>query len=76
MCDFNENSIKAPWSRLADLMNAELGTAIDPRLLRAFIVDNWRPVTAYAHAIHAVHEADIAAQELERSSQTLEKSTS
>lgn len=43
---------RTPAQKLADLMKAELDVAISPTRLRIFIEENWRTVSAYAHAIH------------------------
>jgi hypothetical protein len=46
-----------PHKRLASLMNRELGTDIDPRLLRLFIKHHWSKVSTLAHQIHDEGEA-------------------
>lgn len=42
----------SPEEKLADLMNRDLGTRLQPREIRMFIRANWRKVSAYSHAIH------------------------
>jgi len=41
-----------PDVRLAELMNAKLGTEVTPAQIKAFVLDNWRLVQAYSHSIH------------------------
>lgn len=43
---------RTPAQKLADLMKAELDVSVSSTRLRIFIEENWRQVTAYAHAIH------------------------
>jgi len=42
-----------PEHKLADLMNNDLGVTVEPKLLRLFVLHNWRSVSLLAHAIHA-----------------------
>lgn len=45
-----------PETRLASLLNKDLGTATTPREIRMFVRANWKLVCAYAHAIHDTAE--------------------
>ena len=59
MCDgriYSTERDTTPETRLASLLNKDLGTAITSREMRMFVRANWKLVCAYAHAIHDTAE--------------------
>jgi len=60
MCTDGVGSLREPEaaeSRLASLMQREMNVAIDPKMLRLFLLHHWSKVTKLAHEVHeASHE--------------------